>query len=172
MAINSLKMAALSLGILMIAGCAATGEENRANVYKAGQANQAQEAKVIKILAVLPAKIEIDNSAQKKNAQVAGALIGALLGASASRNTTSSDKKAAEVLGGAAAGAGAGSLVSDKVLVEGVSLTYIYNEKTLNSVQVGKACEYAPGDAVMVSTTATETRIQPNTQCPKENKSK
>lgn len=151
----------------MITGCAASGEQYKANVYRAGQVNQAQEAKVVRILAVLPAQVEVDNAAAKKTAEMAGALFGAVLGAQASKKSNNSNTKANSVAGGAVIGAAAGSLVSDKTLVEGVSLTYVFDSKTLNSVQVGRACEYAPGDAVMVSTSPTETRIQPNKECPK-----
>jgi outer membrane lipoprotein SlyB len=156
--------------VVALAGCAATGENLQANVYKAGQVNQTQEAKTVQILAVLPAKIEVDNAEQKKAAQVGGAILGAILGAAA--GGASKNNPGAATAGGAVAGAAvggaAGSLVKDKVLVDGVSLTYTFKGKTLNSAQVGKTCEFAPGMAVMVSTSPTETRIQPNKECPKE----
>ncbi|WP_264798918.1 hypothetical protein, partial [Acetobacter peroxydans] len=69
-------------------------------------------------------------------------------------------------VGGAAAGVGAGSLVPGKTLVEGVSLTYEQNNQTFNSAQVGRACEFAPGRAIMVESAPGETRIQPNHACP------
>ena len=156
--------------ITALTGCAATGENLQANVYKAGQVNQTQEAKTVQILAVMPAKIEVDNADQKKAAQVGGAILGAILGAAA--GGASKNNPGAATAGGAVAGAAvggaAGSLVKDKVLVDGVSLTYQFKGKTLNSAQVGKACEFAPGMAVMISTSPTETRIQPNKECPKE----
>lgn len=161
------KISSVLTAVALVTGCA-TGEQYKANVYRAGQVNQAQEAKVVRILAVLPAKVEVDNTEAKKNAQMAGAVFGALLGAAGSQKAKNSNTRDNAVVGGAAVGAAAGSMVPDKVLVDGVSLTYVWNSKTLNSVQVGKACEYVPGDAVMVSTSPTETRIQPNKECPKD----
>lgn len=163
------KVAAIAT-IAALTGCAATGENLQANVYKAGQVNQTQEAKTVQILAVMPAKIEVDNKEQQQAAKVGGAIFGAILGAAlggASKNNPGAATAGGAVAGGAV-GAAAGSMVSDKVLVDGVSLTYQLNGKTLNSAQVGKACAFGPGIAVMVSTSPTETRIQPNKECPKE----
>ena len=168
--ISTINKIAAAAAIISLAGCAATGENLQANVYKAGQVNQTQEAKTVQILAVMPAKIEVDNAEQKKAAQVGGAILGAFLGAAA--GGASKNNPGAATAGGAVAGAAvggaAGSLVKDKVLVDGVSLTYVFKGKTLNSAQVGKACEFAPGMAVMISTSPTETRIQPNKECPKD----
>lgn len=151
---------------MMVTGCATTGESLQANVYRAGQVNQVQEAKTVKILAVLPAKVEVDNSAAKKQAEIGGAVIGALLGGAIGNRSKRQGSGTVGAVGGAAAGAAAGSMVGDKVLVDGVSLTYVYNNRTLNSAQVGRACEYQPGTAVMISTSPTETRIQANATCP------
>lgn len=168
--ISTINKIAAAVAIISLVGCAATGENLQANVYKAGQVNQTQEAKTVQILAVMPAKIEVDNADQKKAAQVGGAILGAVLGAAA--GGASKNNPGAATAGGAVAGAAvggaAGSLVKDKVLVDGVSLTYVFKGKTLNSAQVGKACEFAPGMAVMISTSPTETRIQPNKECPKD----
>jgi hypothetical protein len=62
-----------------------------------------------------------------------------------------------------------GSGVSDKALVDGVTITYKLNEQLLSSTQVGKMCEFQSGTAMMISTTGNETRIQPNNaeSCPK-----
>jgi len=156
--------------IIALSGCAATGENYQANVYKAGQVNQTQEAKTVQILAVMPAKVEVDNKDQKRAAEMGGAVIGAILGAAV--GGLAKNNPGAAVAGGTVAGgvvgAGAGSMVKDTVLVDGVSLTYTFRGKTLNSAQVGKRCEFAPGMAVMISTSPTETRIQPNAECPKE----
>lgn len=157
---------AIVIASMALTGCVTTGEGLQANVYKAGQVNQVQEAKTVKILAVLPAKVEVDNSAARRQAEVGGAILGALLGAAAGNRSSRAGTGAIGAVGGAAAGAAAGSMVSDKVLVDGVSLTYVYNNRTLNSAQVGKACEYQPGVAVMISTSPTETRIQANATCP------
>lgn len=71
--------------------------------------------------------------------------------------------------GGGVAGAAAGSLVSDKTMVEAVSLSYKSGTKVLSSTQVGKSCLFTPGLAVMISTKENETRIQPNAKCPEKN---
>lgn len=151
-----------------LCGCQATGESYAPNVYSAGEVNSRQEAKTINILAVMPAKVEVDNHEQKQAAQVFGAILGAVAGGMAghSLGDRSSTNTALGVAGGAAVGGAAGSLVKDKVLVDGVSITYTDSGKTFNSAQVGKMCEFAPGLAVVVSTSSTETRIQPNTTCP------
>lgn len=155
-------------GAVLVAGCAATGEQYQANVYKAGQVNTKQEAKTVQILAVLPAKIEVDNAKQQKAAQVTGALLGAALGAGIGDRATHGrgTATAGGAIGGAALGAGAGSLVSDKALVDGVSLAYVEEGKTLSSAQVGKLCEFQPGMAIVISTSPSETRVQPNAVCP------
>ena len=166
--IGTFRQAGLvSLALVGMFGCATTGQQHRADVYRAGQVNQAQDAKVIRILAVLPAQVEVDNVEGRRNAQLIGAVVGGLGGVAATRNSRRVGTGTGMV-GGAAAGAAAGSLVSSKVLVEGVSLTYVYQGRTLNSAQVGRQCEFMPGDAVMISTSPTETRIQPNNQCPPE----
>lgn len=153
---------------LALAGCQAPGENLKPNVYRADQVNTAQGAKVVNILAVFPAQIEADNSQQKAAAQVAGGVLGAVGGGVIGSNITR-QKTTGAVLGaagGGVAGTVAGSLVPDKVLVDGVSLTYEVDGQTLNSAQVGKQCEYVPGKAVVISTSPTETRIQPNATCP------
>ncbi len=162
------KAGILLFSTAFLFGCAATGENLQANVYKAGQVNTAQAAKVVNILAVMPAKVEVDNSQQKKEAEVVGGILGAI-GGGVIGNTSTGHSAGGTVLGGAAGGVGGaalGSLVSDKVLVDGVSLTYEADGKTLNSAQVGKLCEFHPGKAIMISTSPMETRIQPNATCP------
>jgi outer membrane lipoprotein SlyB len=153
---------------LILSGCQTPGENLQANVYKENQVNSAQKAKVVKILAVMPAKIEVDNSQNQKTATTVGALLGAV-GGGVLGNEISAQKGTGTVVGAVAGGAGGGavgSLVPGKVLVAGVSITYVYNGKTLNSAQVGRLCEYTPGKAVVISTSPTETRIQPNATCP------
>ena len=172
---HSMRVVVLPIAaVIALAGCQAPGENMKANVYRSDQVNTAQEAKVVNILAVLPAKIEADNTQQKEAAQLAGGLLGVVAGGAAGSNILTRNKTGGALLGaagGGAVGAMAGSLVSDKVLVDGVSLTYEFNGKTLNSAQVGQLCEYAPGKAVMVSSTPTETRIQANAVCPVKSKS-
>lgn len=151
-------------------GCQTPGENLRSDVYRADQVNSAQQASVVTILAVLPAKIEADNTQQKQAAQLAGGFLGAVAGGVAGSNLAGHGNKTAGAtlgaLGGGGAGAFAGSLVSDKVLVEGVSITYDQKGNTLNSAQVGKLCEFMPGKAVVISTGPGVTRIQPNATCP------
>ena len=123
------------------------------------------------ILAVMPAKVEVDNSQQKKNAEVIGGVLGAVVGGIVGNKLSNNDSAGGAVIGaagGGVAGVAAGSLVSDKVLVDGVSITYEAMGKTLNSAQVGRICEYIPGKAVVISTGPTETRVQPNATCPQE----
>lgn len=152
---------------IAITGCAATGEQYQANVYRVGQVNQVQQAKTVQILAVMPAQIEVDNTKAKEAAQMGGALFGAILGAALGNAAThhQAEATAGGAVGGGVVGAAAGGFVSDKKLVPGVSLTYVDEGNTLNSAQVGKLCEYQPGLAVVISTSATETRIQANATC-------
>ena len=156
--------------LIALSGCAATGENLKGNVYKAGQVNTAQNARTIKITAVLPAQIEVDNAEQKKQAMIIGGTLGALagglgggfggLGTAGTVGTT---------VGGGAVGVAAGSMVADKVLVEGVSIAYLENGKMYTSAQVGKLCEFKPNaTALIISTGPKETRIQPNAACPVE----
>jgi outer membrane lipoprotein SlyB len=163
-----IKITSALTAIALITGCAATGEQHKANVYRAGQLNQAQNSQVVKIMSIQPAQVEVDNTQGKKNAEMAGAVLGALLGAQGSRKSNNSNTKANAVVGGAALGGAAGSMVSDKTLVDGVQLSYMLSGKLITSVQVGKSCEFTKGEAIMISTTPTETRIQPNAECPKK----
>ncbi len=150
-----------------LVGCQSTGEQYKASTYKADQVNQRQEAKTVNIIAVVPSKIEIDNTESKETAMKAGAILGgiagALIGGGGGRYNYG-----AGALGGGLVGAGAGSMVSDKKLVDGVTLTYSENKKIFTSTQVGLNCEFKPGIALVVMTTTNETRVQPNATCPKE----
>ena len=164
-----IKITSALTAIALITGCAATGEQHKANVYRAGQLNQAQNSQVVSIISIQPAQVEVDNTQGKKNAEMAGAVLGALLGAQGSRKSNNSNTKANAVVGGAALGGAAGSMVSDKTLVEGVQLTYNNTAgKLITSVQVGKMCEFTKGQAIMITNSPTETRIQPNAECPKK----
>lgn len=151
-----------------VTGCSSSGEQYSANVYKAGQVNSRQAAKTVKILAVMPAKIEVDNTEGKQNAQMIGGILGAVAGGVIGNKTSNHSKSGTVVgvAGGAGVGAAAGSLVKDTVLVDGVSLTYIEDGQTYNSAQVGKMCEFSPGVALVISTDGEETRLQPNATCP------
>lgn len=148
---------------LTLTGCA-SGDQYKANVYRQGQVNQAQAAKMVQIMAINPAKIEVDNSQGKQAAQIGGAIIGALLGGAAGNRSNNTGVGA---LAGGVVGAAAGTMVSDKTLVDGVQLTYVENNRMLSSAQVGKMCEFKLGTALVISTGySTETRIQPNNDVP------
>ena len=157
-------MILLAIGIQ---GCA-TGANLQSNVYTANEVNQRQAAAVVDILAVLPAKVEVSNEEAQRLAQAGGSVLGAIGGAAIGNNVRNANAGTTLVGGiaGARVGGVAGSLVPGKVLVDGVSLTYVENGQTFNSAQVGKLCEFKPGNAIVVSGNPSETRIQPNSQCP------
>lgn len=163
----TLSIIALTISA-MITGCSTSGEQYQANVYTAGQVNSRQAAKTVKILAVLPARIEVDNTEGKQNAQMIGGVLGAIAGGVLGNKTTnhSGSGTAVGAVAGAGVGAVGGSLVKDKVLVDGVSITYVEDGQTYNSAQVGKTCEFTPGVALVVSSDGAETRLQPNATCP------
>jgi outer membrane lipoprotein SlyB len=155
--------------VILFVGCVATGERFRSDVYTSDQVNQQQRGKLVLIKKVLPAKVEVDNVEQKERTQKIGGLIGAITGGLTTGLTTKSRGSAAVgTAGGAAAGVVGGSIAPDKVIVEGVTIIYL-NEDTgelVTSTQVGRTCEYVEGEkALMVTTKANETRIQPNRVC-------
>lgn len=162
------KSAGIALIFPLLLGCQSNGDKYQSNVYTSGQVNTKQEAQTINILAVLPAKIEVDNSQQKKAASIFGAVVGGLAGAALghSLGDQSTTNTLVGAAGGGVAGATAGSLVSDTTLVDGVSIAYDFEGKTYNSAQVGKLCEFTPGRAIVISSAENETRIQPNATCP------
>ncbi len=163
----TLSVIALTISA-MTTGCSTSGEQYQANVYTAGQVNSRQAAKTVKILAVLPARIEVDNTEGKQNAQMIGGVLGAIAGGVLGNKTTnhSGSGTAVGAVAGAGVGAAGGSLVKDKVLVDGVSITYVEDGQTYNSAQVGKICEFTPGVALVISSDGAETRLQPNATCP------
>ena len=154
--------------VLMLIGCAATGERYRADVYSSSHVNQAQQGTIITIKTVTPTKIEVDNSEQRRKAEIAGGSIGALAGGlGLGLGTKSRGAGVLGAIGGGVIGAGAGSMISDKILVDGVTITYKVNGKLFSSTQVGRTCEFIENeDALMIITDYNETRIQPNTKCP------
>ncbi|EKP0294985.1 hypothetical protein ABR850_03015 [Aeromonas veronii] len=155
---------------IMLVGCQATGNQYAGNVYDTTQVNQKQEARTVKIISVMPAQIAVDNTQAKEATKTFGALLGAVAGGAIGYNSGSGKSTAgtaAGAIGGGVLGAATGHLVDDKVLVEGVTLSYSEDDKIFSSTQVGKQCEYQPGIALIVSTQYNETRIQPNTACPK-----
>jgi outer membrane lipoprotein SlyB len=153
---------------LLLTGCQNNADSYAANVYDTGQLNNKQETKTVNIISILPAKVAVDNTQNKQAAQTFGAVLGLVAGGIAGHNVGSRSAlgTTAGAVGGGALGAGAGSLVKDKVLVEGVSLTYKEGTKVYTSTQVGRTCDFTSGLAVVISTKDNETRIQPNTACP------
>ena len=150
------------LASFTLAGCQSNADDHAADVYQTDQLNTKQETKT--------AKVAVDNSQNKRNAQAFGALIGAVAGGVIGHNVGSGSNSGttAGAVGGGAVGAAAGSMVNDKTLVEGVSLTYKEGTKVYTSTQVGKECQFTTGLAVVITTTYNETRIQPNTKCPEK----
>ncbi|ENE0105019.1 hypothetical protein ABMH50_004025 [Escherichia albertii] len=160
----------LIVSSFILAGCQSNGAEYAADVYDTAQLNSKQETKTVNIISVLPAKVKVDNTANKEAAQKFGSVLGAVAGGVAGYNVkgTSTLGAVAGGAGGAALGAAAGSMVSDKSIVEGVSLTYKEGTKVYTSTQVGRACQFTTGLAVLISTKDNETRIQPNATCPEK----
>ena len=138
---------------LLLAGCANDGTAYRSDVYWAGQVNQAQEVKTVQIIAVMPARITVDNRRDRNDSATMGTILGALAGAAV--GAVVSDSPDAVV-------AGKGMSGRSENFVEGVQITFRYDNKIFNSAQVGRVCEYKTGTAIMVSPAPNETRIQPN----------
>jgi outer membrane lipoprotein SlyB len=136
-----------------LAGCAA-GTMERSDTFTAAQTNVRQESKIIEIALIEKAQIQVNNEKNQKGAQIAGAVIGGLLGGSENRELAA--------LGAFVGGKVAGATVGKTTIVDGVSLTYIENGSMLTSAQVGKPCEFAPGTALVITTAQNETRVQPN----------
>ncbi|KAE8178203.1 hypothetical protein [Photobacterium carnosum] len=157
------KIIALSLlSAVILSGCGVTGEQYKASTYQVSALNQKQEAKTINIIAVTPAKVQVDNKEAKKDVAAVGGFLGSIAGAFIGNNQ--GETLVGGVLGGVTGGASS-MLVSDKVMVDAVSLTYSENNKIYTSTQVGQACEFKPGVALVISTQANETRVQPNSVC-------
>lgn len=168
MTIYRIALAAICIGSTGLMGCMATGDNLKGNVYKANQVNQAQNVIPIRIATVTAAKVEVDNSQGKKQAEIGGALLGAIIGGVVGNQVNGSAGSVVGAVGGGAAGGVAGSMVNDKILVDGVTITYRSGNRLVSSTQVGLACEFKPGEAFIISTSPTESRIQPNAECPKK----
>lgn len=169
---KKIVMSAVAASLVLLSGCQSTGDTYRADTYYAGSVNQAQEVKTVQIVAILPARVAVPNRDDRSQAQAVGAVLGALAGIAIGNqvhNAGRSDRMIGGVAGGLAgmtlAGAGAGN----ENLVDGVQITFRYDDKLFNSAQVGRVCEFKPGTAIMVSPSPNETRIQPNNPggCPK-----
>ena len=161
---RELVLSTVILFCLTISACTTTGDKYRASSYRSTQVNQKQAAEVIEIIAILPAQVEVDNTEAQKKRQILGAILGAAGGAAIGNAVGGNNTAAGGLLGGAA-GAVVASTTENTVLVEGVTLTFVQDSKTYSSSQVGRACEFKPGRAVMISMRADETRIQPNNSC-------
>jgi outer membrane lipoprotein SlyB len=152
----------------LLTACQQPGADLAANVYQADQVNQSQDAKIITILSLSPAKVEVNNAQNQHTAEVVGGLLGAVGGGLLGGNVGSGN--AGNVVGGAAlggiGGAAAGSLVPGQVLVPGVTIGYSEEGALHTSTQVGELCEFRMGEAMVVTTQANETRVQPNSICP------
>ncbi len=157
------KLIAVAVASVAFLTACATGEEYRADVFDSTKVNQEQVVEIVNILMVAPAKVAVDNKANKQRAQMAGAILGAFAGALIGNGHGSRGATAGAGIGGVT-GAVGGSMVPDKVVVDGVSLTYqkAGSTKILNSAQVGKPCEFKEGRAMLLSSDGKETRIQPN----------
>ncbi|EGC0267537.1 hypothetical protein H8U31_001288 [Salmonella enterica] len=161
------SIAAVLVASFALTGCANNADSYAADVYQVDQLNNKQETKTVNIISVLPAKVAVDNTANKQSAQMVGSILGAIAGAALGYQASDLGAAAAGAAGGTI-GAVAGSAVKDKVMVEGVSLTYKEDTKVYTSTQVGKQCMFTTGTAVVITTKTNETRIQPNATCPTE----
>lgn len=160
-------------GTVALSGCQGSADSYAADVYDTSQLNEKQETRTIEIISVLPAKVTVDNVEGKRTAQTIGTILGAVAGGITGYNVGGGGSTAGALAGataGGASGAAAGSLVNDKTIVEGVSLSYKEGTKIYTSTQVGRACQFTPGVAVVITTKANETRVQPNATCPDKDK--
>ena len=155
-------------GFTALTACQQPGADLAANVYQADQVNQSQDAKISNILSLSPAKVEVSNAQNQHTAQVVGGLLGAIGGGLLGGNV--GNGRAGHVVAGAAlggvGGAAAGSLVPGQVLVSGVTIGYTEAGALHTSTQVGEMCQFKMGQAMVVTTQANETRVQPNAICP------
>ncbi len=164
-------LVAVLMSGIALAGCAPTGQDLEANVFGANQLNTQQEVKPVTILAVLPAKVRINNSDERQLAQTAGTLLGAVVGGIVGYQYSGAGAAAGAVAGGTT-GALAGSMVKGTTLVPGVSISYRVQgtNHVYNSTQAGQPCQFHRGQALMITGmgNSNETRIQPNAVCPKK----
>ncbi|KTT58944.1 hypothetical protein SB8_06190 [Pseudomonas oryzihabitans] len=157
----------LALVLAGLSGCQTPNADNYAsNVYTVNQVNARQLARTVNILAILPAKIEVNDTSSQQNTQLIGALLGVVTGAVLGNSLGGAGGGMLGGIGGGALGAAGGSVLPHTRLVDGVSITYADAGETFNSAQVGAPCQFAPGAAIMVASSPTETRIQPNATCP------
>lgn len=168
---NIFKVAAIAL-TLGLTGCAADGQQYRANAFAAEETGFEDGARVVEIVTVTPAKIYVNNQQQKQAVNAIGSVLGAVAGgivgysAGGHRSVMGA---VAGVAGGAALGGAAGAMVKDKVAVDGVVISYRNDgAEKLNVVKhVGRVCEYRIGNSLAVGE-GKNTKIQPNAECPAE----
>lgn len=168
---NIFKVAAIAL-TLGLTGCAADGQQYRANAFAAEETGFEDGARVVQIVTVTPAKIYVDNKQQKQAVSAIGSVLGAVAGGIAGYSAgghRSIMGAVAGVAGGAGLGAAAGAAVKDKVAVDGVVISYRNDgAEKLNVVKhVGRVCEYRVGNSLAVGE-GKNTKIQPNAECPTE----
>ena len=164
---NKKLILATGLTALVLTGCAVDGTRYRSDTYYASAVNQAQQVRTVEILAIGSAKVAISNEANRSDGSNIGMILGAIAGA-AIGNQSHDHRLTNRVIGGLAGGV-VGHMLGESAggrdsvdYVDGVQLTFRYKDKLYNSAQVGRPCEYKTGLAVMISTSPTETRIQPN----------
>lgn len=168
---NIFKVAAIAL-TLGLTGCAADGQQYRANAFAAEETGFEDGARVVEIINVSPAKIYVNNQQQKQAVSAIGSVLGAVAGGIAGYSVgghRSVMGAVAGVAGGAGLGAAAGAAVKDKVAVDGVLIAYINkgSEKVNVAKHVGRMCEYTNGASLAVGE-GKNTKIQPNAQCPEK----
>lgn len=160
------SIAAVVLASVALTGCANNADQYAADAYQVDQLNSKQETKTVNIISVVPAKVFVDNKDNQDTAKAVGTVLGAVVGAVLGYQTGSDWGTAAAGVAGATVGGVAGGMTKGKVQVDGVSLTYKEDTKVYTSTQVGKQCMFSTGMAVVITTKANETRIQPNATCP------
>lgn len=69
------------LASFMLAGCQSNADDHAADVYQTDQLNTKQETKTVNIISILPAKVAVDNSQNKRNAQASAHLLAQSLAA-------------------------------------------------------------------------------------------
>lgn len=168
---NIFKVATIAL-TLGLTGCAADGQQYRANAFAAEETGFEDGARVVEIINVSPAKIYVNNQQQKQAVSAIGSVLGAVAGGIAGYSVgghRSVMGAVAGVAGGAGLGAAAGAAVKDKVAVDGVLIAYINkgSEKVNVAKHVGRMCEYTNGASLAVGE-GKNTKIQPNAQCPEK----
>ena len=63
-------LCALVVSAILLSGCQSSGADYAADVYDTAQLNSKQETKTVNIISVLPAKVKVDNKANKEVCEV------------------------------------------------------------------------------------------------------